>query len=414
MLLRARIVLPVSQQPIENGAVIISGDRIQKVGTWKELSESFTGKKIDLGESVLLPGLINAHCHLDYTDMAGLISAPKHFPDWIKAILALKADWSYSEYATSWLNGARMLLRTGTTTVADIEAVPELLPEVWHATPLRLLSFLEMTGVKSKREPSAIVQEALSIIAALPAGRNFAGLSPHSLYSTTPELIQRSVAAARKKNLLVTTHVAESKEEFEMFTHQRGPLFNWLKKQRDMSDCMGPSPVQQLESLQALRSNFLAVHVNYLKDGDARLLAKNHSSVVHCPRSHTYFRHDPFPLKKLTEEGVNVCLGTDSLASVKKERGQKCELSMFSEMRTFANNFIEVSPDTVLQMATINGAVALGLHKQVGVIEKNFAADLITVPFKGRTEDASDAVVHFRGDVTSSMIGGQWAIPTVI
>ncbi len=409
MLLRARIVLPISSPPIENGAVLISGGRIQKFGTFPDLCGS-SGKVVDLGESILMPGLVNAHCHLDYTDMAGLISAPRQFSDWIKSILALKASWSYTEYATSWLTGARMLMRTGTTTVADIEAVPELLPDVWSATPLRLLSFLEMTGVKSNRPPAAILDEALNTISSLPSGKNSAGLSPHSLYSTTPELIKRSVAAARKKSLLITTHVAESEEEFEMFMRRRGPLFNWLKKQRDVSDCQRHSPIQQLDLLRALRTNFLAVHVNYLAENDAALLAKRGASVVHCPRSHTYFRHAEFPFKKLVDAGVNVCLGTDSLASVKKERGQKNELNMFAEMRSFSNRFIETPPERVLQLATISGAKALGLEGQIGAIARNFSADLISIPFKGRMQDACDAAVHYRGDVAASMIAGDWVI----
>src|SRR5215471_9481687 len=135
LLLRARVVLPVSRPPIENGAVLISGNRVTSVGRWKDLSRS-GAEIIDLGEQVLMPGLVNAHCHLDYTNMAGLFPPPKYFSDWIKTITAAKADWSYSDFAQSWLSGARMLVKTGTTMVADIENVPLLLPEVWHATPL--------------------------------------------------------------------------------------------------------------------------------------------------------------------------------------------------------------------------------------------------------------------------------------
>ena len=99
---------------------------------------------VDLGDVILLPGLVNAHCHLDYTDMAGLLPPPKTFTDWLHLMISAKAQWRYAEYARSWLNGARMLLQTGTTTVADIEVVPDLLPEVWDATPLRVFSFLKL------------------------------------------------------------------------------------------------------------------------------------------------------------------------------------------------------------------------------------------------------------------------------
>ncbi|HZL42810.1 MAG TPA: hypothetical protein VFD66_05980, partial [Verrucomicrobiae bacterium] len=137
LLLRARIVMPVSRAPIENGAVLVSGQKIAAVGSWENMPRSRKCRVVDLGDSILLPGLVNAHCHLDYTRMAGLMPPQKSFTDWIKLITTTKAEWNYSEYAESWLSGAGMLLRTGTTTVGDFEAVPELLPDVWGATPLR-------------------------------------------------------------------------------------------------------------------------------------------------------------------------------------------------------------------------------------------------------------------------------------
>src|SRR5665213_2842373 len=152
MLVRARIVLPICGPPVENGAVAICGDCVVSVERWQEIKRENHQLIIDLGETILMPGLVNAHCHLDYTDMTGL-PPQKQFPDWIKGLLALKAAASYTDYAAAWLRGARMLARTGTTTVADVEAVPELLPEVWSATPLRVFSFLELTGVKSRRPP---------------------------------------------------------------------------------------------------------------------------------------------------------------------------------------------------------------------------------------------------------------------
>ncbi len=180
MIIRSKIILPISTAPISNGAVFVFRNRIAKVGSWNEL-KSERGPVVDLGESILLPGLINAHCHLDYTEMAGMISPTKSFSDWIKAILALKAAWSYSEYAHSWIAGAKMLLRSGTTTVVDIETVPELLPEVWSATPLRVFSLLELTNVKSRLSAAKIVHEATTKINSLKDKKCRAGLSPHAL-----------------------------------------------------------------------------------------------------------------------------------------------------------------------------------------------------------------------------------------
>ena len=121
-LLRAPVVVPVARPPIDEGAVFISGDRICDVGTGYELLARYPDvRTIDLASQILLPGLINAHCHLDYTRMAGGITPKKSFSDWIKAILAYKSDWSYTDFAESWMAGAHMLLRNGTTTVLDIE-----------------------------------------------------------------------------------------------------------------------------------------------------------------------------------------------------------------------------------------------------------------------------------------------------
>ncbi len=411
MLVRARIVLPVSRPPIEDGAVCISGNRIQAVGRWKDLSAEYRGETFDLGEMILLPGLINAHCHLDYTDMAGQISPPKSFVDWVQAIVTLKAGWDYSDFAQSWLNGAKMLLRTGTTTVGDIEAVPELLPEVWDATPLRVVSFLEMLDIKGRRPPVDIVREAREKLAALPISRGDVGLSPHAPYSTSPGLLAASAEAARRKKWIVTTHLAESAEEFEMFMYARGAMFDWLKKSgRTMTDCGHGSPVQQVERAGLLGENLLAVHVNYLWQDDAQRLGRQRVSVVHCPRSHAYFQHQRFPRRELAETGVNICLGTDSLATMKKSRGQPLELNMFAEMRALAATTVDLSPEVILRMATTNAARALGRAGRIGELSENSLADLIVIPFAGKASDAYEAVLQHSGDVTAAMIGGQWAI----
>lgn len=408
MLLRARIVLPVSRPAISDGAVLVSERRVAAVGPWAEISRQSSGPTFDLGETLLLPGLVNAHCHLDYTDMGGQ-PATKRFPDWIKGLLARKAAASYADYARGWLRGAAMLLRSGVTTVADIEAVPELLPEVWSSTSLRAISFLELTCVRSQRDENAVLHEAAAKIATLGHERNSAGLSPHALYSTTPALLRASAQLAALQNWRVTTHLAESIDEFDMCVHRRGTLFEWLQNQRDMSDCSHATPVQLARDAGLLNERFLAVHANYLQAADIEILAQSSSSVVHCPRSHAYFQHRPFPFEELAAAGVNVCLGTDSLASVLPERPPGPELNLFTEMQTFAAAHPGVAPGEILRMATCNGARALGLAGRAGEIAPHAFADLIAIPFAGRLEDAEAAAVHHREGIVTSMIGGQWS-----
>ena len=410
--LRARVVLPISAPPIHDGAVVISGQRIAAVGRWRELARTSSGPVIDLEDMALLPGLVNAHCHLDYTNMAGQFPPPRLFTDWIKLLTTTKSQWSYSEFAESWLAGARMLVRTGTTTVGDIEAIPELLPEVWHATPLRVVSLLEMTGVRSRRAPQVILQGAVDRLRALPRARCRAGLSPHAPYSTVPELLRLSAQTARRHRWPIAIHVAESTQEFEMFTRAAGDMFEWLRRnERDMSDCGLGSPVQHLERCRALGANLMAIHVNYLARRDAGLLARRKVSVVHCPRSHAYFRHAAFPLESLSRAGLNICLGTDSLASVYQRRGQAVELNLFEEMRAMAEDYPHLSAQKILRMVSVNAARALGLKGKVGELSPKAFADLIAVPAVGPLRRIHEAVLGHVGDVAASMIGGRWAIP---
>ena len=223
--------------------------------------------------------------------------------------------------------------------------------------------------------------------------------------------MNRCGVLARRRRWLVATHVAESATEFEMFRHARGEMFDWLRRnERDLSDCGGVSPVQHLAGTGLLGPNVIATHVNYLSPGDASLLARKRTNVVHCPRSHDYFRHREFPYRKLARAGVNLCLGTDSLATVRKHPQRDLELSLFHEMRAFAMKHSRVRPNHILAMTTVNAARALGLRGQIGELVKNACADLIALPFSGPLREACGAVLEHRGNVAASMIEGQWAI----
>ena len=412
MILRAKAVFPVSAPLIPDGAVFVAGRIIQAVTPWKNLRPHLREKALDLGEVLLLPGLVNPHAHLDYTDMAGELPPPKAFTDWIAAITAAKTAWSYSDYARSWLRGAHQLLKSGVTTVGDIEAMPDLLPEVWDATPLRVFSFLEMTGIKSRRAPAEVLREAVATIDSLHHARNRAWLSPHAPYSTLPELLQRTARLAQKRNWRVSIHVAESQQEFDMFQHARGPMHDWLRRnERDAADCGHGSPVAHLARQKLLGENVLAIHVNCLARGDATLLAKNQTSVVHCPRSHDYFKHPPFQRARLDGAGVNLCLGTDSLATVRQTGKQRPVLDMFAEMRALADQDKTVSPAAIVAMATVNGARALGLAGKIGELSPGAFADLIAIPFSGKSASVLEAVLQHTGAVSASLIEGRWAIP---
>jgi cytosine/adenosine deaminase-related metal-dependent hydrolase len=227
-----------------------------------------------------------------------------------------------------------------------------------------------------------------------------------------PALLELSAGVARERGRRLCVHVAESTQEFEMFMRARGQMFDWLRRnERDPSDCGLGSPVQHLARHQMLGENLLAIHVNCLARGDAALLGQHRVHVVHCPRSHDYFRHPPFLRQRLASAGVNLCLGTDSLATVRKTRKQNPELSMFDEMRELAANDPKLPPIEILRMATVNGARALGRTGQIGELSENALADLIAIPASVKTSDACEAVLAHDGPLCASMIDGNWAIP---
>jgi cytosine/adenosine deaminase-related metal-dependent hydrolase len=222
-------------------------------------------------------------------------------------------------------------------------------------------------------------------------------------------LLRFSGDAAHERGLRLCIHVAESSQEFDMFTHGRGEMYDWLRRStRDMSDCGLGSPVRHLARCGVLAENLLAVHVNYLAKGDAALLAKHKVHVVHCPRSHQYFSHDRFPLQRLLKAGVNVCLGTDSLASVLKARRETVELNMFEEMQSLSKREPSLPPKKLLQMATVNGARALGKATEIGELSPGAFADVIAIPFSGRLSGIHDSVIATTGPVSSSMVDGEW------
>jgi cytosine/adenosine deaminase-related metal-dependent hydrolase len=160
-----------------------------------------------------------------------------------------------------------------------------------------------------------------------------------------------------------------------------------------------------------LGENALAIHVNCLARGDATLLAKNKTHVVHCPRSHDYFKHPPFERARLAGVGVNIALGTDSLATTRKIGRQNPELDMFAEMRALAEADQRLSPEEILRMATVNGARALGLAGKIGELAKGSFADLIALPCPGKVSRVNETVLAHSGHVAASLIEGRWAVP---
>ncbi len=395
MIIRARTVVPIDANPIEDGAVAILGNTITDVDRFEEVRRRQTDEVLDLGEQVLLPGLINAHCHLDYTLLRGKIPPGGSFADWIQAINAEKAKLTEGDYIASINDGFTEALRFGTTTIANLTAFPELVPAI--KAPIRTWWFGELIDVRNPDQAEQIVANAVAVLKA----RKHWGLAPHAPFTASASLYSRCKEIARCENVLLTTHLAESHEEMQMFRDAKGPAFDFLQSiGRPMTDCGSETPFSLFDRRRTLGDRWIVAHLNELDPGDFALLEKAELfHIVHCPRSHTFFGHAPFAHQRLRALGFNVCLGTDSLAS-------NSDLSMFAEMRELLRKEPDISPRAALEMATRNGATALGQSGLLGCLRKGARADVIAVPVSPG-QDVFESVVAFDGSVPWTMSSGK-------
>ena len=406
MIIRATAVATMDGPPIEDGGVVISGDRIVDVGKFSDIERRHSHQKIvDLGQQALLPGLINAHCHLDYTCLRWKIPRPKSFTEWIRSINAEKAKLSPHDYVRSIKEGFAEARRFGTTAVANVTAFPELASKI--DPQIRTWWLGELIDVRDPDRATEIVNLAVDQL----KSQKYWGLAPHAPFTASAELFRRCAEVAQREDILLTTHLAESSEEMSMFRDAKGELYEFLKGLgRDMGDCGRATPLKEFlgrvgsshrpRSI-AVNRPYLLVHLNELVDNDFDLLSTSGRafSVVHCPRSHAYFGHSPFQFQRLRKAGFNLCLGTDSLASNEN-------LSLFAEMQVFQLAFPDVSTEEILRMITVNPARALGEETALGRIQSGFMADLIAVPVK-RSTPLFDEVIGFKRPVVWSMAGGQ-------
>src|SRR5436190_12458535 len=197
MIIRARTVITMNGPAIANGAIAVCGNRIVDVGNFEDIKARHTGEVIDLGEHALLPGLINAHCHLDYACLRRKNSPQKSFSDWIRAINAEKTRLSSDDYIASINEGFAEAKRFGTTTIANLTAFPKLIPQI-HA-PIRTWWFAELIDV---REPECADELVDSALEALDQTENW-GLAPHALFTASENLYRRCEEIAHRENILL-------------------------------------------------------------------------------------------------------------------------------------------------------------------------------------------------------------------
>jgi cytosine/adenosine deaminase-related metal-dependent hydrolase len=400
MIIRAQTVVSMEGEPIHDGAVAVSGGTIADVGRFDEVRQRRSGEVLDLGEQVLLPGLINGHCHLDYTMLRGAIAPQRSFSGWIQAINAEKAKLTEQDYIDSIHAGFAEARSFGTTTILNLIALPKLVAAIKDQC-IRTWWFGELIDLRTPDGAERLAEEAAEFLK--PAGRW--GLAPHAPFTASPRLYTRCEEIARRENVPLTTHLAESCEEMEMFRDASGAAFDFLKEiGRPMDDCGRETPLSLFLRTRTIDQRWIVAHLNELDAGDFDLLgAAPKFHIAHCPRSHTFLGHAPFALERLRALGFNVCLGTDSLAS-------NSSLSLFAEMRELLHNEPWLSPREGLEMATINGAAAIGQRNALGCIRAGAQADLIALPLR-RSADVFESIVGYDEAISWMMVDGKITVP---
>ena len=395
MILRAKYVVPNSHTIIENGAVTIQGSKIVDIGLYPTVRNSGTSLIHDLGETVLMPGLVNAHTHLDLTNSADSIQRTPKFTDWIFQIVGKRNP---STIEPSVREGVRQSLAGGATTVGDIDGTGDSV-QILRDTPIRKVVFFEVLGFSGERAAMGLTRLA-TYVGSRPASDPLLtpALSPHAPYSTSADIYRQCV----RSGLSICTHIAETEEELEFLSSGKGAFLDYLEAFGISTAEWRPpqlTPVQYMEALGVLGKDSLLVHCNYLTDADVTILAESGVSVVFCPRSHHYFYHINHPVFQLIERGINVAIGTDSLAS-------NWSLSLLDELKFLARTQPCIRPETLFDMVTYNGAKALGLER-VGRLEKGWQADIIAVQISNDGRSAIEQILDGSSENLLTVVGGK-------
>src|SRR5271156_5429721 len=220
---RCRTLVTMGGPPIDNGAFVVDGPRFVRTGNASEILRNHVGEVVDLGEVVVLPGLINAHCHLESTLMRGAILPAKSFSRWVKRINALKRSLTDNDYLRATQLGFEELRKNGVTTVLNIVSTPQISP-LLSPPPIRTWFFLELIDVRPRPWIEEHVFGSWLFLSGNGDQLGGFGLSPHAPYTASAKMYEVALECSRSLNLLITTHVAESSEEYAMFAEGSGEL----------------------------------------------------------------------------------------------------------------------------------------------------------------------------------------------
>jgi cytosine/adenosine deaminase-related metal-dependent hydrolase len=397
---RARWLLPITADPIENGALAVENGRIVGVGK----ADAFAGAAVrDLGDHVLLPGFVNAHTHLEMTCYRGRV-APTTLWRWFEQMMDLRTRPGAADEEREAVSiGAAESLAAGVTCVGDISRTGVQV-EALRSSPIRKVCFLELISGANAPPNDAASLASLHGAAAGHAepDRLVVGISPHALYTVTSDDLLGAATLAAERKAPLTIHVLETAEEAQWLAKGGGPLQAFLSRYKlpTATGTIRGRATELLRRAGLMDQQPLLAHVNYIDDPGLRDLARCGAGVVWCPRSHGFFGHGPHRWRDMLAAGVNLCLGTDSLAS-------NSTLSILDEMRFVRRSAPGTGPRAILEMGTLRGARGLRMEQCTGSLEVGKCADFVTIPWDATgPRDPAANVLDGSEVVDETWIGG--------
>lgn len=385
---RARFVLPITSPPLRDGWVRVEDGRIRSVGTGVP-----AGHETDLGSVALLPGLVNAHTHLELSYLHGAIPAASEFVAWIRGVIGVRRqhpDTRSSEILAGLDRGIAECVAAGTAVVGDISnTLVPFAPLV--ESRLAGVVFHEILRFNAP-DPEGVVRDALAAIRALPLAADVrASLAAHAPYSVAPAVLRAMRAAMDADAALApcSVHLAESRAEVAFIDSGQGP---WRQLLEDVGawdpewTAPGVSPVAYAGQQGLLDPRMLLVHGVQMSAHDLAQVRASGATLIACPRSNAHTGAGVPPIAAFYGAGVRVAVGTDSLAST-------ADLNVFAEIAEMRRIAPEVPARALLDSATRQGAEALGLGERFGVIAPGRRARLLAVQVPAHVDDVEEYLV---------------------
>jgi aminodeoxyfutalosine deaminase len=381
-------VLPMDAPPIRDGWVEVEAGRVVAIGGPEAhpRGDRLANSRRDVA---ILPGLVNAHTHLELSWMAGLVPPSESMGQWIRALMALRrnappAEDLQRQAAVAAVARARAC---GTSAFGDIGNTL-MAASVLADAGIPAVLFHELIGF-GPGDAQARASEAATRVMQAVTPPVTAGLAPHAPYSVSPDLFRAVADEAALHRLPSSVHLAESREEVDFLLTGSGDIADTLKHLGAWNDAWSPpkvDPAEYLDRLGVLRSGLLAVHATQLTAAALGRLADRGCVIVSCPRSNRWVGAGAPPLDAFYASGARVAFGTDSLASVE-------DLNLFSELAAARRLAPAVSARRLLASATIDGAAALGLARELGTISPGKRADLLAIRVPPRVQDVEEYLV---------------------